>query len=185
MPGRCLLSVSLLSVQRRTSSPVVTAQVEKACEAAAPAQPTKTSRRPRGRPKGSKNRNRRAVECSPSRRLIQEGCDRAIPNLRVRWRRRVSRREAVVYQPVRRRFLAKETPLMPWWQCAQPSCPAPGAPSMIPPTPPQVLWATTRQPVGGQLSGSLARGAQLMDPCLPPAPTPQQMATVERARRPL
>ena len=72
MPGRCLLSVSLLSVQRRTSSPVVTAQVEKACEAAAPAQPTKTSRRPRGRPKGSKNRNRRAVECSPSRRLIQE-----------------------------------------------------------------------------------------------------------------
>ena len=97
----------------------------------------------------------------------------------------MSRREAVVYQPVRRRFLAKETPLMPWWQCAQPSCPAPGAPSMLPPTPPQVLWATTRQPVGGQLSGSLARGAQLMDPCLPPAPTPQQMATVERARRPL
>ena len=103
---------------------------------------------------------------------VSQGCDRAIPNLRVRWRRRVSRREAVVYQPVRRRFLAKETPLMPWWQCAQPSCPAPGAPSMIPPTPPPVLWATTRQPVGGQLSGSLARGAQLMDPCLPPAPTP-------------
>ena len=37
VPGLCFLSLSLLSVKRRTSYPVVTEQVEKACEAAAQA----------------------------------------------------------------------------------------------------------------------------------------------------
>jgi len=51
---------------------------------------------------------------------------------------------------------------------------------MIPPTPPKVLLATTLQPLVGQLSGSLARGAKRMDPCRHPEPTPQQRATCER-----
>jgi putative transposase len=81
VPGRCFLSLSLLSVKRRTSSPVVTAQVEKACEAAAQAQPTKMSSGPRGRPKGSKNRHRREVELSPSRRFIQEHIKRLLQQI--------------------------------------------------------------------------------------------------------
>jgi len=72
VPGLCFLSLSLLSVKRRTSYPVVTEQVEKPCETAAQVQPTKKSRGQRGRPPGSKNRNRREVELSPSLRFIQE-----------------------------------------------------------------------------------------------------------------
>jgi DDE superfamily endonuclease len=81
VPGLCFLSLSLLSVKRRTSYPVVTEQVEKACEAAAQAQPTKTSSGPRGRPKGSKNRNRREVELSPSLRFIQEHSKRLLQQI--------------------------------------------------------------------------------------------------------
>jgi putative transposase len=72
VPGLCFLSLSLLSVKRRMSYPVVTEQVEKTCEAAAQAQATKQSKGQRGRPQGSKNRNRREVELSPSLRFIQE-----------------------------------------------------------------------------------------------------------------
>ena len=81
VPGLCFLSLSLLSVKRRTSYPVVTEQVEKACEAAAPAQPTKTSRGARGRPKGSKNRNRREVELSPSLHFIQDQIKRVLQQI--------------------------------------------------------------------------------------------------------
>src|SRR6058998_434483 len=48
VPGLCFLSLSLLSVKRRTSYPVVTEQVEEACEPAAQAQPTQQARGPRG-----------------------------------------------------------------------------------------------------------------------------------------
>jgi putative transposase len=81
VPGLCFLSVSLLRVKRRTSSPVVTEQVEKACEAAAQAQPTKKSGGSRGRPKGSKHRNRREVELSPSLRFIQEPIKRLLKQM--------------------------------------------------------------------------------------------------------
>jgi putative transposase len=81
VPSLCFLSLSLLSVKRRTSYPVVTEQVEKACEAAAQAQPTKTSSGPRGRPKGSQNRNRREVELSPSLRFIQEHLKRVLQQI--------------------------------------------------------------------------------------------------------
>src|SRR5262249_40661027 len=81
VPGLCFLSLSLLSVKRRTSYPVVTAQVEKACETAAQAQPTKTSGGPRGRPKGSQNRNRREVDLSPSLRFIQEHIKRLLQQI--------------------------------------------------------------------------------------------------------
>jgi putative transposase len=72
VPGLCFLSLSLLSVKRRTSYPVLTEQVEKVCEAAAQAQSTKKSKGQRGRPQGSKNRHRREVALSPSLRFIQE-----------------------------------------------------------------------------------------------------------------
>ena len=80
VPGLCFLSLSLLSVKRRTSYPVVTEQVEKACEATAQ-QPTKQPGGQRGRPKGSKNRNRREVELSPSLRFIQEHIQRLLQQI--------------------------------------------------------------------------------------------------------
>ena len=81
VPGLCFLSFSLLSVKRRTSYPVVTEQVEKACEATAQAQPTQKASGPRGRPKGRKNRNRREVTLSPSRRFIQEHIKRLLQQI--------------------------------------------------------------------------------------------------------
>jgi hypothetical protein len=52
-------------------------------------------------------------------------------------------------------------------------------------TPPKVLLATTLQPLVGQLSGSLAPGARLMDQCLQQEPTPQKMAAFAQALRAL
>ncbi len=69
VPGLCFLSLSLISVKRRTSYPALTEQVEKAPVAQKP--PTKTPSGQRGRPKGSQNRNRRDVDLSPSLRFIQ------------------------------------------------------------------------------------------------------------------
>ncbi len=73
VPGLCFLSLSLLSVKRRTSYPVVTEQVDKRLEVPvqATATKTKTSGGSRGRPKGSKNRNRREIELSPSLGFIK------------------------------------------------------------------------------------------------------------------
>jgi putative transposase len=73
VPGLCVLSLSLLSVKHRTSYPVVTEQVDKLL--AVPVQATAKKKKPsggsRGRPKGSKNRNRREVDLSPSLCFIQ------------------------------------------------------------------------------------------------------------------
>jgi putative transposase len=73
VPGLCFLSLSLLSVKRRTSYPVVTEQVDKLLEVPVQALPAKkkTSGGSRGRPQGSKNRNRREVDLSPSLCFIQ------------------------------------------------------------------------------------------------------------------
>ena len=49
---------------------------------------------------------------------------------------------------------------------------------MIHPTPTKVLLATTLQPLVVQLSGSLARGAKLIDQFLHHAPTPQGTGSV-------
>jgi putative transposase len=79
VPGLCFLSLSLISVRHRKSYPVLMEQVKKSPEAPtkpakkqAKRQTKKTSPGRRGRPPGSKNRNRREVELSPSLRFIQE-----------------------------------------------------------------------------------------------------------------
>ncbi len=72
VPGLCFLSLSLRSVQRRTSYPVGTEQVDQRLETSSQASPQKPSLGSRGRPKGSKNRHRREVELSPSLCFIQE-----------------------------------------------------------------------------------------------------------------
>ena len=81
VPGLCFLCLSLLSVKRRTSYPVVTEQVEKAGEAVPQAQAKKKTSGQRGRPKGSKNRNRREVEISPSLHFIQEQIKRLLQQI--------------------------------------------------------------------------------------------------------
>ncbi len=59
----------------------MTEQVKKPCETAAQVQPTKKSRGQRGRPQGSKNRNRWEVELSPSLRFIQEHIKRLLKQI--------------------------------------------------------------------------------------------------------
>ena len=54
----------------------------------------------------------------------------------------------------------------------------------MPPPPPQVLLATTVQPLVVQWSGALAHGATLLDPVRPHAP-PQTRATWACALRTL
>ena len=56
---------------------------------------------------------------------------------------------------------------------------------MIHPTPTKALLATTLRPLVRQLSSSLAPGARLIDHFLHQEPTPQKMATFERALRTL
>jgi putative transposase len=81
VPGLCFLSLSLLSVKRRTSYPVLTEQVEKPSDALVQAPPKKKASGRRGRPKGSKNRNRREVELSPSLGFIQEHITRLLEQI--------------------------------------------------------------------------------------------------------
>jgi len=82
VPGLCFLSLSLLSVKRRSSYPVVTEQVDKPLEASVPAPPKKQKGGgPRGRPKGSKNRNRHEVELSPSLCFIQKHIKRLLEQI--------------------------------------------------------------------------------------------------------
>jgi putative transposase len=81
VPGLCFLSLSLLSVKRRTSYPVMTEQVEKPSDALGPEPSKPKARGRRGRPQGSKNRNRREVALSPSLCFIQEHIKRLLEQI--------------------------------------------------------------------------------------------------------
>jgi putative transposase len=81
VPGLCFLSLSLLSVQRRTSDPVVTEQVHQPIETSGPERAKQQAGGPRGRPKGSKNRHRREVERSPSLCLMQTHIRRVLEHI--------------------------------------------------------------------------------------------------------
>ena len=81
VPGLCFLSLSLLSVKRRTSYPVLTEQVDKPSDAVVQEPSKKKASGRRGRPKGSKNRNRREVELSPSLGFIQEHIKRLLEQI--------------------------------------------------------------------------------------------------------
>ena len=83
VPSLCFLSLSLLSVKHRTSYPVVTEQVDKPLEMSGQAAPKKKKRSggSRGRPKGSKNRNRLEVDLSPSLCFIQRHIKRLLEQI--------------------------------------------------------------------------------------------------------
>ncbi len=70
VPGLCFLTLSLMSVTRRSSYPVITEQVEKE-PTERDAEAKKKTLGKRGRPKGRKNRHRREVELSPYLCCIQ------------------------------------------------------------------------------------------------------------------
>jgi putative transposase len=72
VPGLCFLSLSLMSVKRRTSYPVIMEQIDKPLTDN-PQEPCKTvSYGQRGRPTGSKDRHRRDVRLSPYLCFVQE-----------------------------------------------------------------------------------------------------------------
>src|SRR6266705_5935130 len=78
VPGLSFLSVSLISVKRRTSYPVMMEQLEKQHPNTPQEASPKTSPGKRGRPKGSKNQHRRDVELSPYLRFVQETITRVL-----------------------------------------------------------------------------------------------------------
>lgn len=78
VPGLGFLSLSLISVKHRTSSPVMLEQLEKQHTATAAEVPKHTSSGKRGRPKGSKNQQRRDVEWSPYLRFVHETSARVL-----------------------------------------------------------------------------------------------------------
>jgi putative transposase len=78
VPGLGFLSLSLISVKRRTSYPVMLEQLEPQHTATAPEVSKKTSSGKRGRPKGRKNQQRRDVELSPYLRFVQETITRVL-----------------------------------------------------------------------------------------------------------
>jgi DDE superfamily endonuclease len=79
--GLCFLSLSLLSVKRRTSYPVVTEQVSQSLEMSDQERSKKKVGGRRGRPKGSQNRNRREVDLSASLCFIQQHIKRLLEQI--------------------------------------------------------------------------------------------------------
>jgi putative transposase len=69
VPGLCFLSLSLINVKRRCSSPLRLEPVVREAAQSCPKAPK--ARRAKGRPKGSANRNRREVELSPYLQFVQ------------------------------------------------------------------------------------------------------------------
>lgn len=78
VPGLGFLSISLISVKRRTSYPVMLEQLGQQHTATAPEGAKKPSSGQRGRPKGSKNQHRRDVALRPYLRFVQETITRVL-----------------------------------------------------------------------------------------------------------
>jgi hypothetical protein len=72
VPGIAFFGLSLISVKHRISHPVMMEQVIKAEPEKQEPKPPDRKKRPAGRPKGSKNKNRRDVELSPYLLQIQD-----------------------------------------------------------------------------------------------------------------
>src|SRR5258705_4186850 len=78
VPGLCFLSLSLISVKRRTSYPVMMEQHNKLHTEEPQEVCKQKSPRKRGRPKGSKNQNRQEVRLSPYLGFVQETIQRLL-----------------------------------------------------------------------------------------------------------
>ena len=78
VPGLGFLSVALLSVKRRTSSPVMMEQLTQPHPEPPPEVSKPKAHGKRGRPQGSKNQHRREVVLSPYLRFVQETIQRLL-----------------------------------------------------------------------------------------------------------
>jgi putative transposase len=78
VPGLCFLSVSLISVNRRTSYPALMEQHGPEHRHAPAEVGPKKAESKRGRPKGSKNQHRREVTLSPYLCFVQESIRRVL-----------------------------------------------------------------------------------------------------------
>jgi putative transposase len=78
VPGLCFLSLSLMSIKRRTSYPILMEQHGPEHRQAPAQGGKKQSDGKRGRPKGSKNQPRREVTLSPYRCFVQESIRRVL-----------------------------------------------------------------------------------------------------------
>jgi putative transposase len=72
IPGLCFLSLSLISVQRRCSYPLRLEPILKEAAASCPKASKAGRGKDRGRPKGSRNGNRREVSLSPYLQFVQD-----------------------------------------------------------------------------------------------------------------
>jgi putative transposase len=72
IPGLCFLSLSLISVQRRRSYPLRLEPILKETAASCPKASKAGRGKDRGRPKGSRNGNRREVSLSPYLQFVQD-----------------------------------------------------------------------------------------------------------------
>jgi putative transposase len=72
IPGLCFLSLSLISVQRRRSYPLRLEPILKEAAASCPKASKAGRGKDRGRPKGSRNGNRREVSLSPYLQFVQD-----------------------------------------------------------------------------------------------------------------
>lgn len=80
LPGLCFLNLSLLSVKRRTSYPIITEQLVRGdIQNSAPKAIKPKNLKP-GRPKGSVNKNRKEMALSPFQTQLQ-GSVRAVLTL--------------------------------------------------------------------------------------------------------
>jgi len=84
VPGLCFLSLSLISVQRRCSYPLRLEPIVKAAAQSCPKAPKAGRAKAQGRPKGSANRNRRAVALSAYLQFVQEIIGQALVLLKTR-----------------------------------------------------------------------------------------------------
>jgi putative transposase len=71
VPSLCFLSLSLISVRHRASYPVMMEQVVRKAVPSSPKAAKPATRGKQGRPKGSRNRNRREVVLSPYLCFVQ------------------------------------------------------------------------------------------------------------------
>ncbi len=78
VPGLCFLCVSLISVKRRASYPVLMEQHDETLKEKTAEEPTKKAPTTRGRPKGSKNQHRRDVELRPYLLFVQNTLQRLL-----------------------------------------------------------------------------------------------------------
>ena len=80
IPGMCHLQLSLISVEKETSYPLITQQMQQSekPKSLKSKSKRKTKKKKGGRPKGSRNKNYRNVELTETQKILQENIKKAL-----------------------------------------------------------------------------------------------------------